>query len=105
FGDLLLACSAGDRRAYGGVAEVDVRALDRRLRGLHGGVGAALRGQRVVEVGLRDEALRREAARARGEGAGVSLVGARLGERGLRFTGGSAQRRGVDLEQHLAFLD
>ena len=77
FGHLLLAGAAADRRAHGGVAEVDARALDRRLAGLHRGGGAALGGMRVVEVGLRDELLRRQLARALRGGMGVGVGGLR----------------------------
>ena len=82
FGDLLLAGAAGDRRAHDGVAQVDARGVDRapspaapRRR------PTAFGGFRVVEVGLRDELLRRQLARAFGGGVRVGVVGLRGGQR------------------------
>src|SRR5690606_39831154 len=61
-GHALLAGDTGDRRAHGGIAEVDARGLDRRAGSLYRGGIAALARQRVVEVGLRDEVGRCQAA-------------------------------------------
>src|SRR5690606_33616387 len=73
--------------------------------GLHGGGGAALGGQRVVQVGARDEFGRRQLARAIGVGLGVGVVGLRLRQRGLGGAQRGLQRGRIDQEQHVAFLD
>src|SRR3546814_4652527 len=65
-GHLLLAGAAVDRRAHGGVAEVDLGAVDGGLADLDRGGRAALAGQRVVVIGFGDELLRQQLARAVG---------------------------------------
>ncbi|MCW0425801.1 hypothetical protein NB713_003744 [Xanthomonas sacchari] len=104
-GDLLLAGAAGDRRSDGGVAEVDTRGFHRRTGLLHRRGGAAFGGLGVVQVGLGHVGLRRQAARAGGGGLGVGVGGFGRGQLALRRGQGRTQRRRVDLEQRLAFLD
>src|SRR3546814_16343259 len=87
------AGAAVDRRAHGGVAEVDLGAVDGGLAGLDRGGRAALAGQRVVVIGFGDELLRQQLARAVGVGLGVCVAGPGLRQGGLGLEIGRASCR------------
>jgi hypothetical protein len=72
---------------------------------LHRGRGGAFGGERIVEVGLRNEFLRRERARAIGGDLGVGVVGLRRGLRGRGLAERGLQRRRIDHEQQLILGD
>src|SRR6185503_6369899 len=66
FSDLLLARASADRSRDVGVAEVDLGALDIRLRLLDRCRGGAFGGFGIVRVGLRQQPLARDRAGALG---------------------------------------
>src|SRR5262249_46846524 len=99
FGDLLLAGAAADRRDDAGVTGIDLRRVDVGLRLLDRG------GHCIVQIGLRQQALVGYGTGTLGSDAVVLRGRLRGGEvRQLRVQRG-LQRRRVDLEQQLAFLD
>ena len=105
FGDERAADAAGDRRAHGGVIDVE-------LRGLHGGLGGGDIGLRLLHCrlcgdpfGLADGLGGDQRLVARQRGLGLREVGFGLGLGGGGAVERGAVRRGVQLVERLAGLD
>ena len=102
FGDLLLARAPADGRTHGGITQVYARRIHRRPAREPRGGCRAFRGERVVEVCLRNELLRRQRARAFRRGVRVGVVGVCGRERSFGLAKRGLQRRRIDHEEQLA---